>query len=79
MVSAADDMSALSGVRSESRQQTVRRLVAAVRALIEAGADPRAPNRNGSTPMLLATLDTGKSWIRIGSREGAAARDFVHS
>jgi hypothetical protein len=37
------------------------RCAAAVRALIEGGADPRAPNRNGSTPMLLATLNTGKS------------------
>jgi len=37
------------------------RCALAVRALIEGGADPRAPNRNGSTPMLLATLNTGKS------------------
>jgi Ankyrin repeats (many copies)/Ankyrin repeat len=37
------------------------RCAAAVRALIEGGADPRAPNRNGSTPILLATLNTGKS------------------
>jgi Ankyrin repeats (many copies) len=37
------------------------RCAAAVRALIEGGADPLAPNRNGSTSMLLATLNTGKS------------------
>jgi ankyrin repeat protein len=36
------------------------RCAAAVRALIEGGADP-APNRNGSTPILLATLNTGTS------------------
>jgi hypothetical protein len=29
--------------------------------LVEGGADPRAPNRNGSTPILLATMNTGKS------------------
>jgi ankyrin repeat protein len=33
----------------------------AVRTLIECGADPKRPNGNGSTPMLLATLNTGKS------------------
>jgi hypothetical protein len=37
------------------------RCAAAVRSLIEGGADPKAPNRNASTPMLLATLNTGKS------------------
>jgi hypothetical protein len=30
-------------------------------ALIAAGADPRAPNGNGSTPLLLATQTTGRS------------------
>ena len=40
----------------------------AVRTLIECGADPKRPNGNGSTPMLLATLNTGKS----GSGSAAA-------
>ena len=37
------------------------RCAAAVRTLVEHGADPQTPNRNGSTPMLLASLNTGKS------------------
>jgi ankyrin repeat protein len=36
------------------------RCAAAVKALIAGGADPRAPNGNASTPMLLATLNTGR-------------------
>jgi len=37
------------------------RCAAAVRALIEGGADPEAPNSSGSTPMLLATQNTGRA------------------
>jgi hypothetical protein len=37
------------------------RCAAAVKSLIEAGADPSAPNGNGSTPLRLASLTTGKS------------------
>ena len=33
----------------------------AVKALVHSGADLRAPNGSGSTPLLLATLNTGKS------------------
>ncbi len=32
----------------------------AVRTLIDCGADPALPNKNGSTPMLLATQNTGR-------------------
>src|SRR5437660_1594252 len=37
------------------------RSAAAVRTLLEHGADPRRPNANGSTPSLLATQTTGRS------------------
>lgn len=37
------------------------RCAAAVKALIDGGADPRVPNGNGSTAILLATRNTGKS------------------
>lgn len=36
------------------------RCAAAVLALLESGADPKQPNRNGSTPKILATLNTGR-------------------
>ncbi len=42
---------------------------AAVRALLEHGADPRQTNGNGSTPLTLATLNTGR-----GGSGSAAAR-----
>lgn len=44
------------------------RCAAAVRALIDGGADPRTPNKNGSTPLLLATQNTGRG----GSGSAAA-------
>ena len=31
-----------------------------MRVLLDAGADPRLPNKSGSTPMQLATADTGR-------------------
>ena len=37
------------------------RCAAAVKALIDGGADPHVSNGKGSTPMLLARLNTGKS------------------
>jgi hypothetical protein len=37
------------------------RCAAAVLALLEGGADPKKSNKNGSTPMILATLNTGRS------------------
>jgi hypothetical protein len=36
------------------------RCAAAVLALLEGGADPRKPNKSGSTPKILATLNTGR-------------------
>jgi hypothetical protein len=36
------------------------RCAAAVKALLDSGADARAVNRKGSTPMLLATQSTGR-------------------
>jgi hypothetical protein len=54
------------------------RCAAAVRALIEGGADPRTPNRNGSTNTA-RDAEHWQKWIRVSRREGAAARDFAHS
>src|SRR6266853_2768735 len=48
---------------------------AAVRALIEGGADPRVPNRNGSTPLLLATQNTGRGGS--GSAEAKAQQKEI--
>jgi ankyrin repeat protein len=36
------------------------RCAAAVRTLLEGGADPKRKNKNGSAPMLLATHNTGR-------------------
>jgi hypothetical protein len=36
------------------------RCAAAVRALLDGGADARRKNKSGSTPLQLATLTTGK-------------------
>jgi hypothetical protein len=46
-----------------------------VSALLAGGADPRAPNRNGSTPLLLATQTTGRSGS--GSPEARAAQKEI--
>jgi hypothetical protein len=51
------------------------RCSAAVRALIDGGADPRAPNRNGSTPLLLATQNTGRGGS--GSAEAKAQQKEI--
>jgi ankyrin repeat protein len=51
------------------------RCAIAVKALIDGGADPRAPNRNGSTPMLLANQNTGKSGS--GSTEAKAQQNKI--
>ena len=47
----------------------------AVEALIDGSADSHAPNRNGSTPMLLATHNTGKSGS--GSTEKKAQQEQI--
>jgi len=36
------------------------RCAAAVRALLDGGADPRRTNKSGSTPLQLATHNTGR-------------------
>ena len=54
------------------------RCAAAVRALIDGGADPGIPNRNGSTLLLLATQNTGRGgwgWLKRRLAEG----DFTSS
>ena len=51
------------------------RCAAAVQALLAGGADPRRPNRSGSTPMLLATRNTGRGGS--GSREAKAEQERI--
>lgn len=51
------------------------RRAAAVRALLEHGADPARPNGNGSTPMLLAKLNTGRGGS--GSPEAKAQQEEI--
>jgi ankyrin repeat protein len=51
------------------------RSAAAVRTLLDCGADPKQPNKSGSTPMLLARLNTGKSGS--GSPEAKAQQQEI--
>ena len=51
------------------------RCAAAAKALLLGGADPRALNRSGSTPMLLATQNTGRGGS--GSPEAKAQQKEI--
>ena len=51
------------------------RCAAAVRALLDGGADVRRKNKSGSTPMLLATQNTGRG--DAGSQEAKAQQDKI--
>jgi len=51
------------------------RSAAAVKALLEGGADPHSPNARGSTPMLLATQNTGRGGS--GSAEAKAQQQEI--
>jgi hypothetical protein len=51
------------------------RCAAAVRALLDGGADVRRKNKSGSTPMLLATQNTGRGGT--GSPEAKAQQDKI--
>jgi hypothetical protein len=51
------------------------RCTAAVRALLAGGADAMQKNKSGSTPMLLATLNTGRGGS--GSPEAIAEREQI--
>ena len=51
------------------------RSAAAVKALLDGGADPQAPNKNGSTPMLLANQNTGRGGS--GSAEAKAQQKEI--
>ena len=46
-----------------------------IKGLIDGGADPSAPNRSGSTPMLLATQNTGRGGS--GSAEAKAQQQEI--
>src|SRR5437588_792564 len=49
--------------------------LAAVKALLEGGADPHRKNKRGSTPMLLATQNTGRGGS--GSLEAKAQQEQI--
>ena len=51
------------------------RCAAAVRALLEADADPHVPNRSGSTPVQLAHWTTGRGGS--GSADARAQQDLI--
>jgi Ankyrin repeat len=51
------------------------RCAAAVAALLAAGADARRRNKSGSTPMLLATQNTGRGGT--GSPEAKAQQNEI--
>jgi ankyrin repeat protein len=53
------------------------RCAAAVRALLDAGADPQRPNNNGSTAIMLAGWTTGRPGS--GSPEAKAEQDQIVS
>ena len=74
LISAGADPNAVdkSGVAPLHRVRN--RCAAAVRALIDGGA-PRAPNKSGSTPMLLATQNTGRGGS--GSSEAKAQQQEI--
>jgi ankyrin repeat protein len=80
LILAGADLNAIdkSGV-TPLRRAARNRCAAAVKALVEGGADPRASNGNGSTPTLLATLNTGKSGSGSPGAKVQTARDFANS
>jgi ankyrin repeat protein len=51
------------------------RCAAAVKALLEGRADPRRKNKSGSSPMLLATQNTGRGGS--GSCEAKAQQELI--
>jgi len=48
------------------------RCAAAVRGILERGADPCRKNKSGSTPMVLATQNTGRGDSRLEAKEQQA-------
>jgi hypothetical protein len=51
------------------------RCAAAVKVLLQGGADPQHRNKSGSTPMLLATRNTGRGGS--GSREAKEQQERI--
>ena len=51
------------------------RCAAAVKALLDGGADPQATNKSGSAPMLLASRNTGRGGS--GSAEAKAQQKEI--
>ena len=71
LIAAGADPNAVDASGVAPLHRAVRtRSSAAVRALLEGGANPRQPNKSGSTPMLLATQTTGR-----GGSGSAQARE----
>ena len=61
LIQAGADPDAIDKSGVSALHRAVRtRCAAAVRTLLECGADPRRKNKSGSTPMLLATHNTGR-------------------
>jgi hypothetical protein len=71
LIHAGANPNALDKSRVAPLHRAVRtRCMAAVKALLEGGADVRARNKSGSTPMLLASRNTGRGGT--GTREAKA-------
>jgi ankyrin repeat protein len=71
LIALGADVSAVDKNGTAALHRAIRnRCASAVRALLDAGADPRAPNGTGSTPRQLASWTTGR-----GGSGSPAARD----
>ena len=76
LIAAGADPNAIDKSEVAPLHRAVRtRCAAAVRALLDAGADARCRNKSGSTPMLLATQNTGRGGS--GSPEAKAQQQEI--
>ena len=76
LIAAGADPNAVDKGGVTSLHRAVRtRCAAAVKALLDGGADPRRKNGNGSTPMLLASRNTGRGGS--GSPEAKAQQSEI--
>jgi hypothetical protein len=73
----ADPDAVASGGVTPLHRAVRNRCSAAVRALLDAGADPRRPNANGSTAVMLARWTTGRPGS--GSPQAKAEQDKIVS
>jgi len=76
LIAAAADPNATDKSGVTPLHRAVRtRCAAAVKALLEGGANPRRKNNSGSTPILLATQNTGRGGS--GSSEAKAQQELI--